>query len=696
LQEQSNNKFQETYVVEKYKAQVEIAVNELEKNFKEYEKSPEKHPLYSEEWKAFWSRRYKELTAQGKNANDHDYKPEWISFWTKRMKELHNIEIDKKQEFYRKKLGLSIDAVSRIGPTIPRRRSRSPESKPDSKSSYRSSRSPKAAIEISDDSSDDDEDDDMIIIKHSPKTKRYRYDNTVERSKSHEYRSRDAYNSDYRSRDAHDSGYRSRDVHDSSNYRRDYERSRRSKSPDIIEEGPINLISVCRFLTALEPELGLLAKTIIDLLAKAVAEEKKKANSADNLLFDSENCNILETVKEKLKGVLTANLISSNKITAVKRAVQNIATLLHENSKKVKENRNEGSSSSFKVNSANDEDDSVAKAKLQIATAISEQLIKEGKFNVSAEELEALVESFIKDAQNAAGDDDDDDDDDDDEEMEEKPETKPEVKPINKEVNNKQESANTGGLENLTDEDLKTLLRNFADLNSDEQSHLIAYLTKIEQTDPVRVEKLRKYVNIGEADEMEMEEKEKESVSEVDKNLGRRSPLLPQRSPLSQELSDDDDDLMAGKFSHSHHADNSNSRMSSGSSSYANAPGQSTLKDNLVIADNLMTSLMQSSSVQPPTQQWPVEMPNYYPPQQMPQYQNMNMYDQQMMMNMQMGMPMMPQPSTSWPQSAATSFFQERQGPIQQSSSQFHREKANYHKKNPSSNNLQLTGKRRK
>lgn len=44
LQEQSNNKLQETYIIEKYKAQVELAVKELERNFKEYEKSPENHP----------------------------------------------------------------------------------------------------------------------------------------------------------------------------------------------------------------------------------------------------------------------------------------------------------------------------------------------------------------------------------------------------------------------------------------------------------------------------------------------------------------------------------------------------------------------------------------------------------------------------------------------------------------------------
>lgn len=42
---------------------LEIALKELEKERLEYDKSPEKHPLYPDEWKIFWNRRYKELQA---------------------------------------------------------------------------------------------------------------------------------------------------------------------------------------------------------------------------------------------------------------------------------------------------------------------------------------------------------------------------------------------------------------------------------------------------------------------------------------------------------------------------------------------------------------------------------------------------------------------------------------------------------
>lgn len=42
---------------------VESALKDLEIQRLEYEKSPENHPLYPDEWKIFWNRRYKELQA---------------------------------------------------------------------------------------------------------------------------------------------------------------------------------------------------------------------------------------------------------------------------------------------------------------------------------------------------------------------------------------------------------------------------------------------------------------------------------------------------------------------------------------------------------------------------------------------------------------------------------------------------------
>uniref|UniRef100_A0A2A4K611 Uncharacterized protein n=1 Tax=Heliothis virescens TaxID=7102 RepID=A0A2A4K611_HELVI len=71
----------------------QTAEESAKKTLAYHEKNPEKHPLYPEEWKKFWNRRYKEIQAEGKDPSKHDFKPEWIVFWTARMKELHEEEL---------------------------------------------------------------------------------------------------------------------------------------------------------------------------------------------------------------------------------------------------------------------------------------------------------------------------------------------------------------------------------------------------------------------------------------------------------------------------------------------------------------------------------------------------------------------------------------------------------------------------
>lgn len=98
----------------KYKSIVEIAITEMEKELKQNEKNPKKHPKYSEEWKLFWIRRYKQLILEGKNANDHDYEPEWVEYWKKRMKELHDKEVEKIKVDEAKKIGLTPESVKNV------------------------------------------------------------------------------------------------------------------------------------------------------------------------------------------------------------------------------------------------------------------------------------------------------------------------------------------------------------------------------------------------------------------------------------------------------------------------------------------------------------------------------------------------------------------------------------------------------
>ncbi|CRL08085.1 CLUMA_CG020923, isoform A [Clunio marinus] len=488
--------------------------------------------------------------------------------------------------------------------------------------------------------------------------------------------------------------YRSKEKYDHHLMRyRNSERSPTPNSAEIEEDGPVNLVSVCRLLSALETELGLLAKPVIDLLKKGVALEKSKPNSADELLFNTENSNILETVKEKLKGVLTANLLASNKIVAVKRAIQNIATLLHDvNSKKKHENENKTS-----LNEENS--DPVALAKLEIAKVITQSLLDQGRSDFPPEELEALVESFIESTKN-------------DEQQKankiENVKTKDSIEtlktPLVVTTDTKKSSENSTGLENLTDEDLQTLLRNFADLTSDEQTHLIAYLSKIEQSNPARVEKLRKFVNIGDVDEYnDFEENvtKMKSDRELDTSFNETSMEL-----VKNDLSDDDydDEIMA---KHLGSSDDLNKKPSMSSS----AVSSNAFKDNLGLADSLMSSLIQSSM--------PLSMNNelelqgnewggacvsgasaYYQQPQLKNYQNLmsrnfSVYPNVLIPQNEMSIQVItPQMESSWPQQSSVSNFTYEQNHSHDYPNKNNRDNVQYRKKFENHNNHQLTGKK--
>lgn len=439
----------EKYVAEKYKASVAIAIKQLENSYKEYQTNPENHPNYSDEWKSFWSRRYNELKAQGKNANDHDYKPEWVEFWTRKVKELLRIDINKKKEITRKDLGLSIEDVMKIENEKPNETTS--QTKKISVSQKKRTKSP---IEISDDSDDNE--------RRAPKKSRFERSPQLEKqSQSRSYDDRVYSN--------HSDSHR-----DYKNYNTSRFRARDANSPESYVDTPVNLISVCRLLSALESELGIMATAVIDLLSRAIALEKVKPNSADELLLTPDNCIMLETVKEKLKGILMANLVETNKKNAVKRGVQNIAILLHEASKKKNILNGEIASTS----NLPDETELAVTARFQIAALITQTLIEQGNTNVSSAELEALVDSIIYSKKEEI------------QAVEDRKSTSAASTSENFNQNT------TKSVESLTDNDLQTLLQNFTELTSEEQTSLISYLTKVEQTDPSRIEKLRNYLPV--------------------------------------------------------------------------------------------------------------------------------------------------------------------------------------------------------
>lgn len=337
-----------------------------------------------------------------------------------------------------------------------------------------------------------------------------------------------------------------------------------------VEDEPLTVVSVLRLLTALEEKLGSLGPKVIDLLAKALALEKVKANSADDMLINEDNCVIFETIKEKLKGQLIAGVIEPNKINAVKRAVKNVAAIIHLVSKKPKEEvSEEASKAATEAKPPADAAPSVSSIditdKATIAKNIAAALIMQGKTDITSEQLEELIGVYTQMAQKAKESKEpittaqflqDSETLPDEDETNHSSSSRPASNTSNSKDNftavpspekvkeetppeDVDEAADASSLlESLTDSDLQTLLQNFKDLSTEEQQHLIAYLKKLEASEPVRVEKLRKFVNV------DVTKPDDEVVTEKTEKVTFASSRAqkPTAKPAENIFFDDDDE----------------------------------------------------------------------------------------------------------------------------------------------------------
>lgn len=97
-----------------------------------------------------------------------------------------------------------------------------------------------------------------------------------------------------------------------------------------------------------------------------------------------------------------------------------------------------------------------------------------------------------------------------------------------------------GAMDSLSDSELKTLLQNFKDLSTEEQHSLITYLKKLEAKEPDRVERLRKFVNLGGSNNNANTE-EKSNTTSVRVTTGRVSPFANrEREPGANPCVDED------------------------------------------------------------------------------------------------------------------------------------------------------------
>lgn len=559
---------------------------EAEKQLKFHEKNPEKHPSYPEEWKKFWNRRYKELQSDGKDPENHDFKPEWIEFWNKRMHIIYEEELRVKKDEIRKKFKLP-DDLPVSGPLYYEGNKR--KNRPDDDRSALSSEP--SLLATTDKRSENERNKDSIRSKRSlsPWEESKPADRTFRSSPPLQKR----WN-DQNLRGGFSSRGRGNSI-----------KSIRLKQCDEPE-----MLSVLRLLTAMENQLGSLGPKVNNLMAKAIALEKKSTKSSDVLLNDSENVVLFETVKEKLRGQLIAGIVERNMVAATRACLDLLGFLL----KKV-DQRVASSEVPLAVSTPLTDSPVIVPGigtmdKVAIAQQIASALVAQGKTDVTQEELEQLINAVVGMAhtsvhvvqpvsaaqlitnmietapnntnlkplevekqtplqqlmsvvnptqslsttlvgnkndgvsglallQSAY------------EEARISPASRNFMKDINSEILSgkpavKYAQRNEQDMSYLSEEELKTLLQNFKDLSTSEQQHLITYLKKIEETEPARVEKLRKFVNIGSpVSTFPIPRKELTTKNSTSKTISRRlspfslrlggsNPSVEEKVPASQ------------------------------------------------------------------------------------------------------------------------------------------------------------------
>lgn len=553
--------------LESYRSKLHDLEVEMDNKLKYFRERPEKHPQYSEEWKNFWNRRYKEIQQSGKDPNSYDFKPEWIIFWDERMKQLHEEELNAKKEELKSLLpeeekGPSSD-LQDISPPTPE--SQKDVTVDDIKNTWK-------ALTGSD-----------IKAPSKQKSPSLERKSPVRRSPSPwELENRMTQSKSVKVKHAWDA------------------------APPIVH--------CLRMLSVLEQQLGSLGPKALELLSKALALEKSKNNESMTLLDDEEIHIFFETVKEKIRGQLIAGIVVRYLVNSCRSVINIIESMLAAYPPKRKQPV-PPTPAVVPPTIIQPEPVKVAGVgmvnKMAVAQQIAEILVAQGRTDVSQQELEELINAVVGIASSSnanvnqsstaflsqlniqkstatshinellgnliasaqktvvppsvvpmdsitseavdavtlpqvpAS-------------LVHLPSTAPiltipsatklldtvtntKIEPLMKNISASSKPADVlekDSGKSVSDEDLKERLIKFKSLSRDEQQNLIALLKDLESKDPQRVEKLRQYVAVGLTHQASLSDSKAEGLHNESMKDGRLSPFSSRSggtNPVAEE-----------------------------------------------------------------------------------------------------------------------------------------------------------------
>lgn len=162
-----------------------------------------------------------------------------------------------------------------------------------------------------------------------------------------------------------------------------------TSSESEIDDEPITIISVLSLLSAFENMLGSLGPKTINLMIEAIAMEKVSVNSSNLLLDNTNHCILFDTVKEKLKGHIQADIVEPNKLNGLKKTIKNMDILISEANAR---NRTAATKETVPLASPfhESQDRSAIAAKMLLA------LHNQGRADISKVDLAHYVDEYIK------------------------------------------------------------------------------------------------------------------------------------------------------------------------------------------------------------------------------------------------------------------------------------------------------------
>ena len=379
----------------RFKQAEKVMLDTLNRKRDIFDKRPEDHPDYPAEWKDFWEMRYRELTAQGKDSDNYDYKSEWIPHWGKRVNELFRLELEDKTEDILRRFGLrNADEPLRGDFAPPPMIEEDPPFAGDFRGSFRG-HGPDAVDPWT-------REHEFRGGRRSPSPMGMgmgypqhggRYSRSRSRSPpDHRGRGR-------RSRSPSWNTDRLSSITDVVNRGR-RRRSRSIASVDSItseEEaelrGPVRIIPVLRRLADLGDVLGSLAPQISATIGRCLTLEECRPGASNILLEDADMACVMDMVREKLTGQLSAGFLEVHFLHPVRIALRHLSRLLEASTKKRPLVPPKLAPPSNPLEEAKN------KFKKMVAEQMAEILMQKGGKNVSEFDLRKLVYLTIKDTE---------------------------------------------------------------------------------------------------------------------------------------------------------------------------------------------------------------------------------------------------------------------------------------------------------